>query len=76
MIWDLHCHLSGVDGQTPDERTAQLIEYADRMGVERLVFGHSYAALTEVLGRGPEGRGECLTVQAVALLQGRAPVDG
>ncbi|MCA9077966.1 MAG: amidohydrolase family protein [Planctomycetaceae bacterium] len=38
MIWDLHCHLSGVDGQTPDERTAQLIEYADRMGVERLVF--------------------------------------
>ena len=27
-------------------------------------------------GVGPEGRGECLTVQAVALLQGRAPVDG
>lgn len=37
MIWDLHCHLSGVDGRTPDERMAQLIEYADRMGVERLV---------------------------------------
>ena len=38
MIWDLHCHLSGVDGSTPDERIAMLMEYADRMGVERLVF--------------------------------------
>ncbi|MFK7778063.1 MAG: amidohydrolase, partial [Gimesia sp.] len=38
MIWDLHCHLSGVEGKTVDERIAQLMEYADRMGVERLVF--------------------------------------
>lgn len=38
MIWDLHCHLSGVDGRTPDERIAQLMEIADRMGVDRLVF--------------------------------------
>ncbi len=38
MIWDLHCHLSGVDGRTPDERIARLMEYADRMGIERLVF--------------------------------------
>ena len=38
MIWDLHCHLSGVDGRTPDERIVQLLEYADRMQVERLVF--------------------------------------
>ena len=37
MIWDLHCHLSGVDGRTPDERMARLIEYADRMNIERLV---------------------------------------
>lgn len=37
-IWDLHCHFSGVDGKTIDERAAQLIEYADRMRVERLVF--------------------------------------
>jgi len=36
MIWDLHCHLSGVNGRTPDERMAQLIEFADRMGVDRL----------------------------------------
>ncbi|MCO6458844.1 MAG: amidohydrolase family protein [Pirellulaceae bacterium] len=38
MIWDLHCHLSGVAGETPHERIARLIEFADRMGVERLVF--------------------------------------
>ena len=37
MIWDMHCHLSGVDGKTPDERIAQLMQYADRMGIERLV---------------------------------------
>ena len=36
MIWDLHCHLSGVPGRTPDERMAGLIKFADRMGIERL----------------------------------------
>lgn len=35
-IWDLHCHLSGVPGTTPEERMAQLITIADRMGIERL----------------------------------------
>src|SRR6187549_999453 len=37
-IWDLHCHLSGVEGKTPDERISQIMEIADRMGVKRLVF--------------------------------------
>lgn len=37
MIWDLHCHLLGVEGRTPDERMAQLMYHADRMDVERLV---------------------------------------
>jgi predicted TIM-barrel fold metal-dependent hydrolase len=35
-IWDLHCHLSGVPGRTPDERMSHLVRYADRMGVARL----------------------------------------
>jgi predicted TIM-barrel fold metal-dependent hydrolase len=35
-IWDLHSHLSGVPGRTPDERMAGLIKYADRMGIARL----------------------------------------
>lgn len=38
MIWDLHGHFSGVNGATVDERIAKLMEYADRMGVERQVF--------------------------------------
>jgi uncharacterized protein len=35
-IWDIHCHLSGVPGTTPQARFSKLLEYADRMGVERL----------------------------------------
>lgn len=38
MIWDLHCHLSGVSGETVKERVQQLLVYADRMGVQRMVF--------------------------------------
>ncbi len=36
MIWDLHCHLSGIPGRTPDERMAKLVSFADRMGIERM----------------------------------------
>lgn len=35
-IWDLHAHLSGVPGDTPQERLRRLLEFADRMGVSRL----------------------------------------
>lgn len=35
-IWDLHCHLSGVAGLTPEDRLGNLLRYADRMGIERL----------------------------------------
>jgi predicted TIM-barrel fold metal-dependent hydrolase len=35
-IWDLHCHLSGVPGDTPEARLAKLLEYADRLGIARL----------------------------------------
>lgn len=38
MIWDLHCHFSGVPGPTIQDRTRQILAYADRMGVQRLVF--------------------------------------
>ncbi len=36
MIWDIHCHLSGLPGITPDERMTRLVEFADRMGIERI----------------------------------------
>lgn len=35
-IWDLHVHLSGVAGLTPEERAGELLRHADRMGIERL----------------------------------------
>jgi hypothetical protein len=35
-IWDVHCHLSGVQGTTPEKRADRLIAYADRMGVRRM----------------------------------------
>lgn len=35
-IWDLHCHLSGVAGLTPEDRLGNLLRYADRVGIERL----------------------------------------
>ena len=38
MIWDLHCHLSGVSGRTPEERISQLIRIADRHQIDRLIF--------------------------------------
>lgn len=36
LIWDLHCHFSGVPGDTPEARLARLLEYADRMQISRL----------------------------------------
>ena len=38
LIWDVHFHLSGVSGETPEERMAQLIKYADRLGVQRFIL--------------------------------------
>jgi hypothetical protein len=35
-VWDCHCHLSGVPGNTPEARLGKLLEYADRMGITRL----------------------------------------
>jgi len=35
-IWDLHCHLSGVPGTTPEARLGELLKIADRMDVARL----------------------------------------
>ena len=46
-IWDLHCHLSGVEGDTPDERIARIMEIADRVGVKRLVFYMGWPILAD-----------------------------
>ena len=36
QIWDLHCHLHGVPGTTPEARLGKLLEYADRLEIARL----------------------------------------
>lgn len=35
-IWDVHTHLAGVPGSTPEDKLERLLEYADRMGISRL----------------------------------------
>ncbi|MGN6134260.1 MAG: amidohydrolase family protein [Aureliella sp.] len=35
-IWDLHCHLLNIEGRTPEEKMAHLLEVADRHKIERL----------------------------------------
>jgi hypothetical protein len=36
LIWDAHTHLSGVPGNTPEERLGKILAFADRMGIERV----------------------------------------
>jgi predicted TIM-barrel fold metal-dependent hydrolase len=47
MIWDLHCHLAGVAGRTPHERMANLMMFADRLGIERVCVFMGYPFLHE-----------------------------
>jgi predicted TIM-barrel fold metal-dependent hydrolase len=42
MIWDLHCHIAGFEGRTPDEKMAELIRFADRMGIDRVCVYMGY----------------------------------
>lgn len=35
-IWDVHCHLAGIAGATPEARLGRLLELADRMLIARL----------------------------------------
>jgi predicted TIM-barrel fold metal-dependent hydrolase len=35
-VWDIHCHISGGPGRTPEERMASLVSYATRLGIERV----------------------------------------
>ncbi len=50
-IWDLHGHLAGVIGTTPEKRMERLLEYADRMGIARLCI---YMGMTFSYDPSPE----------------------
>jgi predicted TIM-barrel fold metal-dependent hydrolase len=43
-IWDDHCHLGSVPGDTPEERMAFLVRCADRLGIERLLVSQGYSS--------------------------------
>jgi uncharacterized protein len=47
MIWDVHAHLGGVEGRTPDERMPALVRFMDRMGVARVCLMMGYPFLTD-----------------------------
>ncbi len=51
MIWDLHVHISGIDGATPEERLARMIAIADRMGIDRFCV---YGGMTWIKDPSPE----------------------
>jgi hypothetical protein len=42
-IWDMHSHLHSVPGGTPEERMEVLIQFADRVGIERLILSQGYS---------------------------------
>ena len=42
-IWDIHSHLHGVPGDTPEQRMEFLIRCADRQGIERLILSQGYS---------------------------------
>ena len=46
-VWDGHCHLVGVSGDTPEQRLAELVRYSDRVGIERSVVFMGYPLITD-----------------------------
>lgn len=46
-IWDLHCHLAGLAGTTPEQLMAELIRRADRLEIERVVVFMGYPFIAD-----------------------------
>jgi len=46
MIWDLHCHLAGLPGETPEQRMPHLLRYASRLKIDRVVISMGLRFLT------------------------------
>ena len=42
-IWDVHCHLTSLVGETPEDRMTQLVTFADRLGIDRVVLSLGFA---------------------------------
>ncbi len=46
VIWDAHCHLNGTTG-TPERRVENLLFFADRVGIQRLIVFMGYPFLPD-----------------------------
>ena len=46
-IWDVHCHITSASGATPEERVAHLLQFADRLGIDRLMLSLGYPLLED-----------------------------
>ena len=44
-VWDLHSHITSAAGNTPEERITNLLEFADRLGINRLMLSLGYPLL-------------------------------
>src|SRR5690348_11198576 len=40
--WDVHTHLDGVEGDTPEARMEVLVRHMDRLGIERIILSQGY----------------------------------
>jgi predicted TIM-barrel fold metal-dependent hydrolase len=43
QIWDVHCHLTSLAGETAEERMTQLVKFADRLGIDRVMLSLGFA---------------------------------
>jgi uncharacterized protein len=41
-VWDIHTHLDGVKGDTPEARMEVLVRHMDRLGIERIILSQGY----------------------------------
>lgn len=43
-IWDIHCHLYSVPGDSPEKKIEVLVRCAERLGIERLILSQGYSS--------------------------------
>jgi len=44
-VWDVHCHLTSVAGETPEARMTELVRFMDRLGIHRVMLSLGFPLL-------------------------------
>jgi predicted TIM-barrel fold metal-dependent hydrolase len=42
QIWDVHCHLTSVPGEIPEDRMTELVRFMNRLGIQRVMLSLGY----------------------------------